>query len=150
MLLIYIIAGYPWKTQEKVDIIRDSLYNNTTAGLCGNDDCGQMSAWYVFSALGFYPVNPADGNYIIGTPLFEKVIIKNNKGSEDDFVINAKNVSKKNKYIHSAKLNNMTYNKTWISHEDIVSGGELDFILKEEPNYNWGTNENNFPPSESQ
>lgn len=136
---LYNYVGQSWKTQKTLALIRDSLYKSGRDGLCGNDDCGQMSAWYVFSCLGFYPVNPCDGNYIIGTPLFEKATIEVGKGKK--FVVEARNISSKNIYIHSAKLNGRSLEKCSITHSDIKKGGVLIFEMSNKPNINlWNSN----------
>jgi predicted alpha-1,2-mannosidase len=142
---LYNFAGYPWKTQEKVSLIRDSLYNSTRAGLCGNDDCGQMSAWYIFSAIGFYPVNPATGIYIIGSPAFKKATI--NVGKNKTFTVIANNVSKKNIYIQSAKLNGKPLNVSFIWHKDIMNGGILEFEMGDKPNKSLWAADDAVPPS---
>jgi predicted alpha-1,2-mannosidase len=141
---MYDYAGAPWKTQAITRTIMDSLYNDTPAGLPGNDDCGQMSAWHVFSAMGFYPVNPANGVFAIGSPIFPKVTIdlKGNK----TFTIVAHDVSRKNKYIQSAKLNGKTYNKPYITYKNIIQGSILKFKMGPKPNKHWGTSKQNSPP----
>ncbi|WP_203256921.1 GH92 family glycosyl hydrolase [Hyunsoonleella ulvae] len=129
-------ANKPWRTQYWVNHILNTQYNTTPNGLSGNEDCGQMSAWYVFSAMGFYPMNPASGNYEIGSPIFEKTTIK----SKDNkvFIIEAENVSNKNIYIQSATLNDKDFNSTIISHKQILNGGTLKFKMGPEPNKSWG------------
>ncbi len=129
-------AGKPWRTQYWVRHILDTQYNTTPNGLSGNEDCGQMSAWYVFSSMGLYPMNPASGEYEIGSPIFEKATINLQGGKT--FVIEAENVSDKNFYIQSATLNGVPFNKTAITHQQIVQGGILHFVMGSEPNKNWG------------
>lgn len=129
-------AGKPWRTQYWVRHILDTQYNTTPNGLSGNEDCGQMSAWYVFSSMGLYPMNPASGEYEIGSPIFEKATINLQGGKA--FVIEAENVSNKNFYIQSATLNGVPFNKTAITHQQIVQGGILHFVMGSEPNKNWG------------
>ncbi|PXY46184.1 GH92 family glycosyl hydrolase [Flavobacterium hydrophilum] len=129
-------ANQPWRTQYWVRHILDTQYNTTPNGLSGNEDCGQMSAWYVFSSMGLYPMNPASGEYEIGSPIFEKATINLEGGKS--FVIEAENVSDKNFYIQSATLNGATFNKTAISHQQIVQGGILHFVMGAQPNKNWG------------
>jgi predicted alpha-1,2-mannosidase len=141
---MYNYAGAPWKTAEKIRLIMDSLYNNTPHGLCGNEDCGQMSAWYVFSALGFYPVNPASGQYVIGSPLFDQSSIS--VGGRKHFVVKAINNSVLNKYIQSAKLNGKKYSKSYITHADIVQGGVLELVMGDKPS-KWGTDVQDYPSS---
>ena len=130
-------ANKPWKTQYWVRHILDTQYNTTPNGLSGNEDCGQMSAWYIFSSIGLYPLNPASGNYEIGSPIFEKSTIK--LSNYKTFVIIAKNVSDKNIYIQSATLNNQEFNNTSISHQQIMKGGTLEFVMGSKPNKTWGT-----------
>lgn len=122
-------AGAPEKTQFYVDKIRKELYTDRADGLCGNEDCGQLSAWYVFSSLGFYPVNPCDGLYQLGTPLFKKATIK--LGQERKFVITSNKDSDRHIYVKEVKLNGETLNRTWITHDEIMQGGTLDFVLTE-------------------
>lgn len=120
-------ADQPWKTQYYVDLIRRKMYTSAPDGLCGNEDCGQMSAWYVFSALGFYPVNPVEGKYQIGTPLFEKATIK--VGPEKRFVIKANKPDDRHIYVQKVLLNGEELQRSWISHREIMQGGELEFVL---------------------
>ena len=144
---LYDYAGKPWKTQETVRKICETLYTDSTNGLCGNDDCGQMSAWYIFSAMGFYPVNPADGIYVIGSPMLDRVSIGVGRGRQ--FTVIANNVSKENKYIQSAELNGKPLNKTYITQKEIMSGGRLVFNMDGTPNKEWGAKEKDAPPSMS-
>lgn len=130
-------ADQPWRTQYWARHIMDTQYNTTPDGLSGNEDCGQMSAWYVLSSVGLYPMNPASGDYEIGTPIFEKASI--NLPNKRTFVIEAENVSDKNFYIQSATLNGKPFHKTAISHADILKGGTLHFVMGAEPNKKWGT-----------
>ncbi|MHC0446934.1 GH92 family glycosyl hydrolase [Flavobacterium sp. 3-218] len=131
-------AKQPWRTQYWVRHILDTQYNTTANGLSGNEDCGQMSAWYVFSSMGLYPMNPASGEYEIGSPIFEKSTLNLPNGKT--FVIEAENVSKQNFYIQSATLNGKPFNKTAISHQEILNGGVLHFVMGAEPNKNFGLN----------
>ena len=109
----------------------DKLYSTRPDGLCGNEDCGQMSAWYLFSALGFYPVNPADGKYILGSPEVEEAVISLPEGKE--FRIIAKNQSEANVYIKSVSLNGEPLREFFITHEQIMAGGELVFEMTDQP-----------------
>ncbi|WJS93915.1 GH92 family glycosyl hydrolase [Flavobacterium johnsoniae] len=131
-------AKQPWRTQYWVRHILDTQYNTTANGLSGNEDCGQMSAWYVFSSMGLYPMNPASGEYEIGSPIFEKSTLNLPNGKT--FVIEAENVSKQNFYIQSATLNGKAFNKTAISHQEMLNGGVLHFVMGAQPNKNWGLN----------
>lgn len=146
---LYDYAGTPWKTQNMVRNIMDDLYSASPTGLCGNEDMGQMSAWYVLSAIGFYPVAPGQNIYAIGSPEFSKVTIHldeayNNAG---EFIIEAINNSKENKYIQSATLNGKPLNKPWFNHAEIKNGGTLIFRMGAEPNKNWGSKPEDAPPS---
>ena len=125
VIYLYNAVDQPWKTQEYVAKVMNELYLNSPAGLCGNEDCGQMSAWYVFSAMGFYPVNPISGQYEIGTPLFPEVQLHLDNGKT--FTVKAPAVSKENIYIRSTKLNGKPYDKSYITHEQIMSGATLEF-----------------------
>ncbi|MCV9927537.1 GH92 family glycosyl hydrolase [Flavobacterium sp. LS1R49] len=129
-------AGKPWRTQYWVRHILDTQYNTTPNGLSGNEDCGQMSAWYIFSSMGLYPMNPASGEYEIGSPIFEKATINLEGGKT--FVIEAENVSDKNFYIQSATLNGVAFDRTILTHKQILQGGILHFVMGSEPNKNWG------------
>ena len=143
MAYLYDYAGTPWKTQELIHRICNDFYKNSPDGLIGNEDCGQMSAWYVFSAMGFYPVTPASGIYAFGTPVFPRVTIKLENGKS--FTIRALNLSEKNFYIQSASMNGKPYTKCYISHADIVKGGELVFNMGSQPNKAWGVGYGGFP-----
>lgn len=129
-------AGKPWLTQYWVKQILDTQYTTKPDGLSGNEDCGQMSAWYTFSSMGIYPFNPASTTYEIGTPLFEKAAINLPDGKT--FTIVAEGVSNTNFYIQSATLNGQEFNTTTLTHEQILAGGTLKFIMGPEPNKNWG------------
>lgn len=132
---LYNYVGRPWKTQKYVSHIMNTLYNNTSSGYAGNDDCGQMSAWYVFSAMGFYPVNPADGRYIIGSPAFDECTLK--LGGDKEFRIETVRKSAEDIYIQSVTLNGKRYNDCFITHEDIVNGGTMVFKMGRRPS-GWG------------
>ncbi|HEX2983825.1 MAG TPA: GH92 family glycosyl hydrolase, partial [Ignavibacteriales bacterium] len=139
---LYNYGGEAYKTQARVKNIMTTMFTDKRDGLCGNEDCGQMSAWYVFSALGFYPVNPADGVYVIGSPVFDKAELTLSNGKK--FAVTAKNVSDKNIYIQSAALNGKPYNYSYITHKDLLKGGELVFVMGSEPS-NWGCAEGERP-----
>lgn len=141
---LYDYAGQPWKTQAFVAKVLNELYNNTSSGYSGNEDCGQMSAWYIFSSMGFYPVNPANGIYAIGSPILAKAVMHPDNGKE--FTVITKNASPKNVYIQSVKLNRKAYNKTYITHKDILNGGLLEFTMGAQPNTKWGTGAAARPP----
>ena len=128
---LYNYVGQPHKTQLYVNKILTGLYHNTPDGLCGNEDCGQMSAWYVFSAMGFYPVNPVEGKYQLGAPLFDKITLST--GPEKKFVITANKESDGHIYVQEVYLNEKKLDRTWITHEEIMNGGELKFVLSTHP-----------------
>ena len=128
-------AGAPWKTQYWVREIMSTQYSTKPDGLSGNEDCGQMSAWYVFSALGFYPMNPASGQYELGSPLFDMAVISIPESTE--FIILAENNSPTNIYVQSVSLNGEPLRRTYITHEEILSGGTLEFEMGPEPNIDW-------------
>ncbi|MFS3039650.1 GH92 family glycosyl hydrolase [Bacteroides nordii] len=128
---LYTCAGEPWKTQKYVAHIMNNLYNDTSSGYAGNDDCGEMSAWYIFGALGFYPVNPASGEYIIGTPMLEEATIHLPDGKT--FAIKAPRKKGNEIYIRSIKLNGKKYTKNYITHQDILNGGTLEFVMSATP-----------------
>jgi len=134
VIYMYSYADRKDKTQELVREVFDRFYMPKPDGLCGNDDCGQMSAWYIFSAMGFYPVNPVGGEYILGAPQLKKAIIKlpNNRL----FSIQAFNLSNKNKYVQSIKLNGKIIDGISIHHNDIVNGGTLVFTMTDKPIFN--------------
>lgn len=133
---LYNYAGEPWKTQARVRQIMDQFYKPTPDGLIGNEDCGQMSAWYIFSAAGFYPVTPGSTTYAIGSPLFPEVRFNLENGKS--FVVKAEGVSDKNFYIQSATLNGKPYSKSYLEHQDLMSGSELVFTMGAQPNRSWG------------
>lgn len=134
-IYLYNYAGQPWKTQERIRQVMDEMYTAERDGLSGNEDCGQMSAWYVFSSMGFYPVNPANGEYIIGSPIFSKVTMHLDNGN--DFVIESNNNEINNVFIQGATLNGTSYGKSFITHEEIEKGGTLFFEMGAEKS-NWG------------
>lgn len=141
-------ANEPWKTQMRVNEVRSKMYGIGPDGLCGNDDMGQMSAWYIFSALGFYPVAPGQNIFVIGTPLFAEATIKlGDFYGANDFTVIANNISSRNMYIQSATLNGKDHQKTWITHEDIIGGGTLIFEMGSTPNKLWGSTSEDAPPS---
>lgn len=133
---LYTYAGQQFKTAEKVRFILDSLYADTPEGLCGNEDVGQMSAWFIFSSIGFYPVNPVNGAYVFGSPLFDKVAIQL-PGSKK-FTVNVSNNSSRNIYVQDVKLNGQKYSKSYLLYEDVMKGGELEILMGDKPSQ-WGT-----------
>ncbi|QIU93308.1 GH92 family glycosyl hydrolase [Bacteroides faecium] len=131
VIYLYNYVNRPWRTQELVREVFDRFYLARPDGLCGNDDCGQMSAWYVFSAMGFYPVNPCGGEYVIGAPQLKEVII--DLPSQKQFTVKAINLSKTNKYIKSIMLNGEVLEGGILHHSDIMNGGLLEFIMEDHP-----------------
>lgn len=127
VIYLFNAVGQPWKTQQYAARVMHELYLNTPAGLCGNEDCGQMSAWYVFSAMGFYPVDPVSGRYELGTPLYPEVKLHLADGKT--FTVRANGVSRENCYVKSVKLNGVPYDKTYITHEQILSGGVMEIEM---------------------
>jgi predicted alpha-1,2-mannosidase len=142
---LYTYAGAPWKTQERVREIMDRLYDDSPAGLAGNEDCGQMSAWYVFSALGFYPVNPVGGVYVIGSPAFEAAELA--VGDGRTFRVEAPWASRENRYVQRATLNGRPLERTYVTHEEVVAGGTLRLEMGPEPAVDWGQAFDARPPS---
>lgn len=133
---LYNWTNEPWKTQKRVRMIMETMYSNTVDGLCGNDDAGQMSAWYVFSALGFYPVCPGSSQYSIGSPALEKASIQLENGNI--FRMEALDWSPENVYIQSIELNGKNHNATYLTHDDIMNGGTLKINMGAKPNKDWG------------
>src|SRR6266850_2037202 len=145
MAYLYNYVGQPWKTQFRVRQILDRFYKAEPNGLIGNEDCGQMSAWYVLSAAGFYPVTPGSPTYAIGSPLFPEVRFNLENGKS--FAIIARGVSERNIYIQAATLNGKPYRKSYFSHSDLMAGGELVFKMGAQPNSRWGSGVGNVPVS---
>ena len=144
---LYDYVGEPWKTQQLVRRILTTLYHDTPVGLAGNEDCGQMSGWYILSAMGFYSVAPGQKIYAIGSPLFSKATINLENGKK--FIVRANNNSEKNIYIQSAVLNGKKYNNSYLRHDDIMSGSELVFEMGPNPNEQWGGGAKERPYSEN-
>jgi predicted alpha-1,2-mannosidase len=142
---LYNYAGQPWKSQELIHRIATEFYKAQPGGYIGNEDAGQMSAWYIFSAMGFYPVNPAGGIYVIGTPLLQEVSLNLENGRT--FTMKAHGVSDTNKYIQAVKLNGKVHKNVWITHEDIIGGGRLEFEMGPKPSL-WGTHSEKVPLSD--
>ena len=135
VIYLYNKVRQPWKTQKYAAQVMHDLYFNAPAGLCGNEDCGQMSAWYVFSAMGFYPVNPVSGEYEIGTPLFPEIQMHLDNGKT--FTVLAPGVSRENIYIQSVKVNGQPYDKSYITHRQIMDGATVEFEMGPEPGNIW-------------
>jgi hypothetical protein len=142
---LFAFAGMPWRTQYHVREIMDRFYGTGPGGIPGNDDLGSLSSWYVFSAMGFYPVTPGDASYTIGTPLFEKTTIHLRNGR--DLVVRADGVSGTNRYIRSATLHGAAHERPWFRHSEIAEGGQLVFTMSDRPDTTWGARPDAAPPS---
>ena len=145
MIYMYNYAGEPWKAQYWLRQVMNRMYTPGPDGYCGDEDNGQTSAWYVFSALGFYPVCPGTNQYVMGAPLFKKATLQMENGKT--LVINAPENSNKNIYIKSMSLNNIPYNKNYFTHENLHNGGEINIEMSDTPNKNRGVNKEDFPYS---
>ncbi len=134
---LYDYAGAPWKTQQRLTQIMKTQYQPTPTGLAGNDDLGQMSAWYLFTALGFYPVAPASNQYVIGRPFVHRAVLNLPDGNH--FTVVADNLDDMHPYVGSVELDGKPLTRTWLSYAEIAAGGELHFVMQAEPNHAWGT-----------
>ena len=143
---VYNYLGSPWKTQKRIRMLLDTWFADNQFGIPGDEDGGGMSAFVVFSMMGFYPVTPGVPVYNIGSPVFKELSIKLPNGKT--FKIIANNASASAKYIQSARLNGVVWNKPWFKHTDLINGGVLEFVMGETPNRNWGNKEEDAPPSE--
>ncbi len=135
VVYLYNAARQPWKAQDYARKVMKESYTNDPAGLCGNEDCGQMSAWYVFSALGFYPVNPVDGKYEFGSPLFEAADLTLPEGKT--FTVKAPGSSDSNRYVKSVRFNGQPYTESYITHDMITGGGVLELEMTPESGHVW-------------
>ena len=140
---LYAYAGEQWKTAEKVRFIMDEFYTDKPDGIIGNEDCGQMSAWYLLSSMGLYQVNPSDGIFVFGSPCFKKVEMKVRGGKT--FTVEAPDNNKENIYIQKVYLNDKPYNKSYITYDDIINGSTLKFVMGKKPNKNFGKAPANRP-----
>jgi len=147
MIYLYNYAGEPWKTQYWSREVMNRLYKPTPDGYCGDEDNGQTSAWYIFSAMGFYPVCPATDEYVLGAPLFKKTTIQFE--NKKQLIINAPDNSEANRYVDKLKWNNSKHEKNYITHFDLLEGGELNFEMTSSPNLQRGTSSINYPYSYS-
>jgi predicted alpha-1,2-mannosidase len=145
MIYLYNYAGQPWKTQYWARETMNRMYKPSPDGYCGDEDNGQTSSWYVFSAIGFYPVAPATDQYVLGAPLFKKVTLQLQNGKE--VIINAPENSLTNKYIQKMNLNGKNYSKNWLSHKELMKGVVIDIEMSDSPNKSRGTNKEDFPYS---
>ena len=140
---LYTYAGEQWKTAEKVRFIMSDFYTDQPDGIIGNEDCGQMSAWYLLSAMGFYQVNPSDGVFAFGSPRFKKIEVKVRGGKV--FTVEAPNNSKDNIYIQKVYLNDIPYHQSYITYDDIINGSTLNFEICKKPAKNFGKASSNRP-----
>jgi predicted alpha-1,2-mannosidase len=147
MIYLYNYAGEPWKTQYWSREVMNRLYKPTPDGYCGDEDNGQTSAWYIFSAMGFYPVCPGTEEYVLGAPLFKKTTLQLENGKQ--LIIEAPGNSANNKYVNELKWDNTTYTKNYINHFDVLKGGELNFEMSSSPNLQRGTTAGAYPYSYS-
>ncbi|MCT3904558.1 GH92 family glycosyl hydrolase [Elizabethkingia anophelis] len=147
MIYLYNYAGAPYKTQYWTRQVINKLYKPTPDGYCGDEDNGQTSAWYVFSALGFYPVTPATNQYVLGAPLFKEATIHLENGKKIE--IKAPQNSQENIYVQSLKVNNLPYSKNWLNHQELIKGAVLNFDMSAQPNKERGSQEKDFPYSMS-
>jgi predicted alpha-1,2-mannosidase len=145
MIYLYDFAGQPWKAQSRARQVMTLLYQATPDGFCGDEDTGQTSAWYVFSAIGFYPVCPGDPNYLLGSPLFDKVTLTLKDGKK--FTVTANNNGPQKPYIQSGELNGQSFDKVFLSHDEIMRGGELKLRMDSAPNEKWAVKPESRPPS---
>ena len=146
---LYDYVGQPWKTQQRVRQALSEMYNDTPTGQCGNVDCGQMSSWYVLSALGIYEVNPGSGVYEIGSPTLNKMTLhlESTKFGKKNFTMIADGNNDQNIYIQSATWNGKPFNRTYLTHDEIIGGGTLHLVMGATPNTNWGTASDSRPPA---
>ena len=142
---LYAFAGEQWKTAEKVRFIMNDFYTNKKDGIIGNEDCGQMSAWYILSSLGLYQVNPMNGLFVFGSPLFDKATIKLHENKS--FTIDTENNSNENIYIQKVEMNGKPYSKSYVLYKDIMQGGTLKFYMGAKPNYGFGSKAEDRPVS---
>ncbi len=142
---LYDYAGAPWKTQQRLKQIMDSQYAPTPTGLAGNDDLGQMSAWYIFTALGFYPVAPASNQYVIGRPFVRRAVLHLPNGKT--FTISADHLDDAHPWVGGVALNGKSLKRVWIGHDEILAGGDLHFTMSAQPNKTWGTSPDARPYS---
>lgn len=145
MIYMYDWSGEPWKTQYWAREIMDKLYNPNPDAYCGDEDNGQTSAWYVFSAMGMYPVSPGTDEYAIGSPLFDKVTVKLENGKEIN--IKSNNNNKENRYVNDLKLNGKEHSKNYFTHGDLTNGANITFDMSKTPNKTRGTKTTDFPYS---
>jgi len=147
MPYLYNFVGQPYKTQKIIRTILEEMYKDIPNGLAGNEDCGQMSAWYILNALGFYSFNPGQPIYTIGSPLIDDAVINLENGKQ--FTISVQNQAPENIYVQSMRLNGKPYSRTYLEHQDIMNGGEFIFVMGTEPNKQLGSNPKDYPPTDN-
>ena len=147
IIYMYSYLGQPWKTQQYLHQVLTTLYDNTPEGICGNEDTGQMSAWYIMSSLGFYPASPGDGTYIKASPSFKNAKIHLSNGKT--LILKTNNLTDQNIYIQSVTMNGKPYSKVYFQHDELINGAEIVFEMGPQPNLCWGTGEGDLPPSMS-
>ena len=145
MIYLYNYAGEPWKAQYWLRQVMNRMYTPAPDGYCGDEDNGQTSAWYVFTALGFYPVCPGSNEYVLGAPLFKKATL--HLENEKDLIINAPDNNNENIYIQSMSRNGKNYTKNYLKHSDIINGGVIDYKMNNQPNKSRGITDEDFPYS---
>jgi predicted alpha-1,2-mannosidase len=140
---LYAYAGEQWKTAEKVRYVMDEFYTDQPDGIIGNEDCGQMSAWYVLSSMGLYQVNPCDGVFVFGSPALKEASVTVRGGKV--FTVEAEGNSKANRYIQKVYLNGKPYTKSYITYGDIIAGSTLKFVMGSKPNKSFGSSRDSRP-----
>ena len=145
MIYLYDYASQPWKAQYWIRETMDRLYSAKPDGYCGDEDNGQTSAWYVFSAMGFYSVCPASGQYALGTPYFNHMTVHFENGN--DLTITAENNSKQNRYIQNMTMNGRDYTRNYVTREDMQQGGNITYYMSDAPNTKRGTGKKDMPYS---
>lgn len=145
MIYLYNYAGEPWKAQYHARETMDRMYKATPDGYCGDEDNGQTSAWYVFSALGFYPVCPASGQYVLGSPLFANATVNLANGKKID--ISSANNSKDNVYVKSMKLNGRNHSKNYLDYDTLIKGARINYVMDSKPCLTRGTSKSDSPYS---
>ena len=138
VIYLYCYAGQPWKAAERLHEVIKTQYGNQPNSLSGNDDCGQMSAWYIFTAMGFYPVCPASDYYVIGSPALRQAVIHLSNGKK--FTMAAHNLSDQNIYVQSVKLNGKDLPAPFLPYSELKHGGTLEFTMGAQPSTRWGVN----------
>ncbi len=137
VIYLYCYAGQPWKAAERLHQVVAAQYGSGPGSLCGNDDCGQMSAWYLFTCVGFYPVCPASDYYVIGAPQIPKAVMQLSNGGK--ITMTAENISDQNIYVQSVRVNGKNWNSAFLPCAEVTKGGSIAFVMGPQPNKKWGT-----------